>query len=105
MAGNYLMDLTSVAGNNISNAVVNGQETVDAAGTAQPIGASTPVGAVTVKALAANTGDIYVGGSSVDSSNGYVLAAGEAVLVITDNIANIFIDSSVDGEGVSFVGS
>ena len=60
---------------------------------------------VTIKALAGNNGWIYVGDASVSSSNGFVLDAGEEVTLFVDNVdTDIFIISSVNGEGVSFIG-
>jgi hypothetical protein len=85
--------------------VVNGQKTVTAAGTAEALGAATTLySGVSVKALATNTNDIYVGSSAVDDTNGYVLSAGEAVFVENGDLANIFIDADTNSEGVSFVG-
>lgn len=98
-------NLVSIGGNVIRNTVVHGQKTVTTAGTEVVLGTAAAISAVTIKALAANTGVIYVGANPVTSSTGYALAAGEAVLVMTDDISNIFIDSSVNGEGVSFIGS
>lgn len=66
-----------------------------------------------VQAKTTNTGIIYLGASDVASSNGRQLTAGDswamASLVqddkestpnITIDLANVYIDSSVDGEGV-----
>ena len=54
---------------------------------------------------AANTDDIYVGDSSVDSASGFVLAAGETLFVGVADLATIYVDSAADGEGVSYAGS
>lgn len=84
--------------------VGSGQETVVAAGTAVPLSTtSTSILSVTVKALATNTGDIYVGGSTVAAANGYVLAAGELVSLDVDDLMDVYIDAAVNGEGVSFI--
>jgi len=57
-----------------------------------------------VKALSTNTGYIYVGNSDVDSSNGFVLAAGEEVpIVLQRGDLDIYIDASVNGEGASYI--
>lgn len=86
--------------------VFNGQETVDSAGTAQAIGSSQALNrGVTVKALAGNAGLVYVGNSGVDSTNGFELAAGEAVYMETDNVADIFVDAANNDDGVSWIGS
>lgn len=82
----------------------HGQTTVTTAGTEVALGSSQAliVGQITIKALHANTGWIYVGKNPVTSSTGFVLDAGESTVIMTDNIADVFIDSSVNGEGVSY---
>lgn len=96
----------TIAGVALPSAPLTDQVTVAAHGTAVPLaGASTPlVSGVRIKALAANTGDIYVGGASVDSATGFVLDAGEEVFVEVDDLASVYIDSDVDAEGVCYVG-
>lgn len=85
--------------------VTHGQKTVAAAGTAEALGSSTALlSGVRIKALAANTGNIYVGGSSVSSSDGFVLAAGEEVFIEIDDLATVYIDADTNGEGVSYIG-
>jgi hypothetical protein len=84
----------------------HGQTTVTTAGTEVALAASQAIlSGVTVKALHANTGWIYVGKNPVTSSTGFVLDAGESIFVEVDNINDIYIDSSVNGEGVSWVAS
>lgn len=86
--------------------IVHGQKAVTTAGTGVALGSSaTLTKGVTIKALHANTGWIYVGLNPVTSSTGFVLYAGESVFVQVDNLSTIYIDSSVDGEGVSYIGS
>jgi hypothetical protein len=58
---------------------------------------------VKIKALSANTGSIFVGNSSVSSSNGFVLKASEEVFLEIDNLATVYLDSSVNGEGASYI--
>lgn len=59
---------------------------------------------VVVRALAANTGKIYLGFSNtVSSSTGYELSAGEAFPLEINTPSSIWIDASVNGEGVCFV--
>ena len=87
-------------------ALYNDIKVVTAAGTAEALaGTQTLVSGVRVKALLANTGLIYVGDSAVDSTNGYQLASGESVFLEIDDLATVYVDSAVNGEGVSFVGS
>jgi len=87
------------------NEITTGQATVTVAGTAElliTMGQSST--RITIKALAANTGDIFVGPSTVDSADGFVLDAGEEVtIVIEQGETDIYIDSSVNGDGVSYI--
>jgi hypothetical protein len=86
-------------------AIVHGQKTVTTAGTHVALGTTAALKTgVRVKALHANTGWIYVGDDGVAAATGFVLDAGEEVFVEIDDLATVFIDSSVNGEGVSFVG-
>lgn len=84
--------------------IYNGQKTVTTAGTQVVLAASQAVKSVTVKALSTNTGLIFVGATGVSSSNGYVLSARESISLDISNLATVFINSSLDGEGVSYLG-
>lgn len=83
-------------------------KTVTTAGTRVALAASsTPAVYAFIQADCANTGYIYVGGSSVSSSNAPRISACGSVtlpLVIEGrmfyDLADIYIDSSVNGEGV-----
>ena len=91
---------------NIGNSILHGQNTVAAAGTAELlISATQETMIVTIKALAGNSGTIYVGDSDVSSSNGFALAAGQEVTLVIDNAqANIYIDAGTNSDGVSYIG-
>lgn len=84
--------------------VFNGKTTVTTAGTRVTLAASQAVKSVTVKALAANTGTIYVGNGSVASTNGFQLAAGDTISLDISNLNTVNLDSSVNGEGVTYLG-
>ena len=94
-------DLIDVAGP--IDAVASGQKTISSAGTAETLATSTAIVSVTIKALAANTGNVYVGGSNVDDTNGFVLAKGDTVSLDVDNLADVYLDVDTNGEGVSFI--
>lgn len=97
------VDVASVA---IPTTIYHGQKTVTTAGTEVALAASQAIlSGVRIKALAANTGIIYVGANPVTSSTGFALAAGEEVFVEVANLATVYIDSSVNGEGVSYIAS
>ena len=84
--------------------VLNGKKTVAVAGTAEALVGSTTAKSVTIKALIANTGVIYVGNSGVLSTNGFALAAGDTISLDIANLATVFVNSSVNGEGVTYLG-
>ena len=85
---------------------MSGQTVVAAAGTAVELSAPYILEAgVWIKALTGNGGSIYVGPEGVNSTNGYVLAADETVFIETNNLHNIFLDTSNAGDGVSFLAS
>jgi hypothetical protein len=86
---------------------LSGQNTVAAAGTAEQLGNQECGAPVMVKALAANTGMVVVGNDGagdVTVANGFQLAAGQQVLFdYVQNLANIWIDSAVNAEGVCWL--
>lgn len=84
--------------------------TVAAAGTAVPISAvATPAIDIIITADAGNTGTVYVGDSTVDSSNGQPLAAGESYAIGTGGIrgtqedfvlSDVYVDAATNGDSV-----
>lgn len=77
------------------------------------VSSSTKVGSIVIQANPANAGYIYVGDSTVADTNGIRLSAGEKITFAFDyvaygvdtsiDISTIYIDSSVNGEGVRFM--
>lgn len=84
-------------------AIFNGLTNVTTAGTRVTLAASQAVKSVAIKARSTNTGTIYVGNSSVASTNGIQLLAGETVSLNIANLNTVNIDSSVNGEGVTYI--
>jgi len=83
--------------------IVGGTKNVTLAGTRVCIVlASTPSKSVSIRANAANTGFIYVGGVTVSSANGIALAANDQTEFNIANLDVVYIDSSLDGEGVGY---
>ncbi len=83
--------------------VGSGQTTVTTAGTPVVLASSTATASMTIRAFSTNTGKIYVGSAGVSSSTGFILSADETVSLDLDNLSKIFINSSVNGEGVSYI--
>ena len=86
--------------------VYNGQKYVSTAGTQVALASSQAIThSVTIMAQSGNSGWIYIGNSSVSSSNGYILDAGDTLELKIANLATVYVDSSVSGEGVSYIAS
>ena len=84
----------------------NGEKLVTIAGTAESLGGDVPlISGVTVKALSGNTGNVFIGGSAVDSSNGYIFEPGNKEFIPASNLNTVFIDSENNGDGVRFIGN
>lgn len=83
-----------------------GIKTVTTAGTDVALAGSTACKTVTVQAQTDNTGLIAVGGSGVDATeatgNGVILYPGDSYEFDIDNLSKVFIDSTVNGEGVRY---
>jgi hypothetical protein len=63
-----------------------------------------PCTEVTVVALKSNQGSIYVGGSDVTATQyGYEMLADQGFTFKVNNANLIYIDASVNGEGVSYI--
>lgn len=91
-------------------ALKSSSSTVATAGTRVALKSSpTWAAGLLLSAPAANTGVIYIGDSSVDATNGYVMAAGDSVslrdLFGDDdgivNLASIYVDAALDGDKVT----
>lgn len=85
----------------------SGKTTVATAGTAVALGSGQVAGPLMVKALAANTGKIYLGNDGagdVSSLNGLELSSGEVVVFqFVGQLSSIMVDASVNGEGVTWL--
>lgn len=85
----------------------HGVTTVTTAGTDVALAGSTVAKWVTIQAQTDNTARVAVGATGVDATiatgNGISLAAGDSITLPCDNLADIFVDSLVNGEGVRYV--
>jgi len=88
----------------VPTTIYNGKKTVTTAGTRVTLASSQAVKSVTIKALSTNTGIIYVGDTSVASTNGFQLSAGETISMDIANLNTVNLDSSVSGESVTYIG-
>lgn len=93
----------------------HGDKDVAVAGTAEALGAAVDrATSLLIQAKSTNTNNIYLGDSSVSSTNfGIKLAAGESFPVGSDkgkrgfsqlmNLSKLFLDVDTNGEGVTFL--
>jgi hypothetical protein len=86
---------------------LSGQKTVTAAGTAEALGSGQVHGAIIIKALVGNAGNVYIGNDGagdVSSANGFELQPGEVVILDhLANLSNLVVDADNNGEGVSWI--
>lgn len=86
----------------------HGVKTVASAGTDEALVASaTPAKWVTIQARTDNTGNIAIGGAGVDANEatgtGVLLAAAASITLPVDDLADVFVDATVSGDGVRFI--
>lgn len=91
----------------IGDSFLVGDEDVGTAGTEEQIDSTARrIRSLLIIAKDTNTGRIYYGGSDVASTTQLGLTAGESIILTGDkpfSIDEVYIDSSVNGEGVDFV--
>lgn len=90
-----------------TTAVNDGRKVVTTAGTRVALASSTSCKWVTITAETDNTGLIVVGSAStvvatLATRQGTPLYPGDSITIITDNLADIGLDSTVSGDGVTF---
>lgn len=85
------------------SSILYGQVTVGTSRVALPSN-SVPAGyAVVVKADPDNSGIVYVGDSSVDTTSGFILAAGDSVTLRVTNTTLINVIASASGQKVCWI--
>lgn len=86
--------------------LADGVKIITTAGTDEVLASSTICKWVSIQAQTDNTGLIAIGASGVDATvatgTSVVLYPGDVISFEIDNLNNIFVDSTVDGEGVRF---
>ena len=86
--------------------VGDNRKIVTTAATAEQLSTRVQCQTVCITAETDNTGIIVVGGTTVVAAlatrRGIPLAAGDSVEISTDSPSNIWIDSTVSGDGVTF---
>jgi len=84
----------------------HGVKTVTTAGTDVVLAASTACKWVIIQAQTDNTSKIAVGATGVDATiatgTGILLDPGDVITILDDNLADIYLDSLVSGEGARY---
>jgi hypothetical protein len=92
--------------NSVITGIGHGIKVVAAAGTDEVLAGSTVCKKVTIQAQTDNTGLIAVGAAGVDAAvaagTGVLLSPGDAFELEADNLSDIYIDSTVTGDGVRY---
>lgn len=88
--------------------IADNRKVVTTAGTAVALSTSAArVGSVAITAETDNTGLIVVGGSTVVAAlatrRGVPLSPGDTITLDIDQLSDVYIDSTVNGDGVTFV--
>lgn len=81
----------------------NNKVTVTTAATRVQLNSNRAVKSVTIKAGVTNTGIIYVGDSTVSSSNGLELNPGDTVSMDISNLNVLYIDASINSQYVTYI--
>lgn len=85
----------------------DGIQLVASAGTAEALASSTKIRKVIVQARPENTDAVVVGASTVVAAagtrRGIALVPGASVTLNVTDLANVYVDAIVTGEGVSYV--
>jgi hypothetical protein len=88
--------------------VTDGRKVVATAGTKEALASSTACKEVIITAETDNTGIVAVGAAStvvadLATRRGVPLAAGDSIVLQIDNLADIGLDATVSGDGVTFM--
>ena len=89
-------------------AVVSGTIKVTSAGTRVAASHKGNVSTVVFKARSDNTGDVYIGGDDVSSTDGMTLTPGESITLESRNAistAQYFADAANNNDQVDYIGS
>jgi len=84
--------------------LIHGHKTVDSITIPETLGITSLEQGVTVKALNANDGLIYVGYAGFLPTNGFELAPGQEIFIAADSLSDISIIPQISGEGVCYIG-
>jgi hypothetical protein len=103
---NSTSNTLATGGFSSSATVGNGRKVIATAGTAEALATSTACSSVVITAETDNTGVIVVGASDVIAAlatrKGTPLNAGDSIALDIDNLSKIYLDTTVNGDGVTY---
>jgi len=91
-------------GSGAPSVLTPGRRLITVGGTAIQLGTGG-CNTVSVRALLANVGTVYIGNATVTAANGVELAPGESVTVAIDSLAKAFVNGPNAGDGVTALSS
>jgi hypothetical protein len=104
---NDVSNMNPLPVNHATTGIGHGVKTVTTAGTDEALASSTAAKWVTIQAQTDNTSSVAVGATGVDATvatgNGILLAPGESITLAIDNLADVYVDALVNGEGVRYI--
>jgi len=80
--------------------LLSGSKTVASSAVPEAVGTSQRIRAVMLQAKSTNTGDVRVGNSA---SQDWRLDANDSVTIAVEDLADVFVDVDIDGEGINFL--
>ena len=87
----------------LSYIVTFGQNTINAAGTAEVLGATKAVRSCSIRANTGNSGNLYIGDSTVTQSNGRILDASDPLDMDIDSTSDVYINADTSDDGYSYI--
>lgn len=90
---------------NVPTTLTSGNKSVTTSGTAEALGTTLVIKSVYIRARGTNTGNVFIGDSTVDAvtNQGIILAANDSVTLDIADRATVYVDVAVNLEGVDYV--
>ena len=83
---------------------ITNQSVVSTPGTPTEVVSTVKTYLLVIRSHTTNTGNVYIGGTGVTTATGYIMGAGEALVMQIDNLKkSVWVDADVAGEGVSWM--
>jgi anti-sigma factor RsiW len=109
VSADYPLPVSVVSGGDSGapTTIISGRKTIATAGVRETlVASSTPAKQIVITALNSNTGEIWVGDNTVSgdagSQKGNPLFAGESIVLEINDAQKVYLDATVNGEGVTF---